>query len=47
MNSKIRGRCGFSRTETVRLAPEGAPTEADSGLRKAIPQIIELIRLMI
>jgi len=28
--SKIRGRCGFSRTEIVRRAPEGAPTEPDS-----------------
>jgi len=48
MSSKIRGRCGFSRTETFRSAPEGAPTEADSwsacpDQRKAIPWFIEMI----
>ncbi|PIX20023.1 MAG: hypothetical protein COZ70_05860 [Deltaproteobacteria bacterium CG_4_8_14_3_um_filter_51_11] len=41
---KIRGRCGFSRTETVCPAPKGAPTEADywsacPDLRKAIPRV--------
>jgi len=37
MNSKIRGRCGFSRTLTVRPAPEGAPTEADSWSAQSHP----------
>jgi len=50
MSSKIRGRCGFSRSGAVRSAPEGAPTEADSwsacpDLRKAIPRFIEMIPL--
>ncbi|PIX18167.1 MAG: hypothetical protein COZ70_15600 [Deltaproteobacteria bacterium CG_4_8_14_3_um_filter_51_11] len=52
MNSKIRGRCGFSRTGIVRSAPEGAPTEADSwsacpDLRKAIPRFIEMIHIIL
>ena len=49
MNSRTRGRCGFSRTGTMHPAHEGAPTDPDSwsacpDLRKAIPQMIELIR---
>jgi len=42
MIAKLRGRCGFSRTDIVRRAPEGAPAGADfcsafPDLRKAIP----------
>jgi len=48
MSSKNWGGCGVSLTGTLSPAPKGALTEADlwsacHDLRKAIPQVIELI----
>jgi len=45
MSLKIRGRCGFSRTGTLRPAPEDGRAEADfwpafPDLSKAIPQLL-------
>jgi len=45
MSLKIRGRCGFSLTGTLRPAPEDARAEADcwpacADLSKAIPQLL-------
>jgi len=40
MISKIRGRCGFSRTGTAGRAPEAAPTgKTWPDLSEAIPRI--------
>jgi len=41
---ELKGMCGFSRMGTVRPAPEGAPTEADSWSAQSHPPIIELVR---